>query len=760
MHLEIAILLFIDRLVVSRIKIFTMKISLFRFVTLLLIFSCIPFYALADDSPVILESSADAQLPVIKPEKKPVYLEADRIQGYYEQEIEAIGDAKLSCGDVAISADRMKFFQKTDDVEAMGDVHIERPNDVLEGTQLRLNLETEAGRLDQPAYQMKNDKGRGTGTVLLFENADKYRLKNGEYTTCPVGNDDWFIRATDLQIDNKKQVGTARHVSVLFKDVPILYLPWMDFSFSGERKTGMLSPILGNTARSGAEISLPFYWNIAPNIDATLTPRMMSKRGLMIRNELRYMTNRSAGQLQADVLPDDWVDNRTRYGVAYTHTHFLSRGWRANLDYNKVSDDQFVRDLANNLALTSRINLLQRAAASYTTGLGAGGVLDFTAEVQRFQTLADPRLSFASPLVSPFKRLPQFTLNAIKRNIAGLDLNFASSWANFSHQTFQGGKRLMLFPSVSMPLHNAFGFITPKVGLHYTRYNMKSEPNARFADTDRMLPIVSVDSGVVFDRNMTLRGERFIQTLEPRAFYVYIPFKDQSQLPNFDTAENDFGFAQMLTENRFSGNDRINDANQVTLALASRLIEPGTGIERLRVAVGQQFLFTDRRVTLNSPQGTNQKTNFVAAISGRITSTISTDTDVQYDINQLRNEKIRTGISYRPELGKVINLGYRFSRNIFEQVDTSIQWPFAGNWNGVARISYSLRDDKLLAGLAGFEYRSCCWAFRLVLQRFTTSTQRTSTALFAQLELNSLMNIGINPLRVLQDSIPGYSRAY
>jgi len=738
-----------------------MKISLFRFVKLLLIFICIPFYALANDSPVTLESPADPQPPVIKPAKKPVYLEADRIQGYYEQEVEAIGDARLSCGDVAISAERMKYFQKTDDVEAIGDVHIERPNDVLEGTHLKLNLETEAGHLDQPTYQMKNDKGRGTGTVLLFENADNYRLKNGEYTTCPVGNDDWFIRANDLQIDNKKQIGTARNVSLLFKDVPILYLPWMDFSFSGERKTGMLSPILGNTARSGAEVSLPFYWNIAPNIDVTLTPRIMSKRGLMMRNELRYMTSRSAGQLQGDLLPDDWIDDRTRYGVAFTHTHFLSRSWRANLDYNKVSDDQFVRDLANNLALTSRINLLQRAATSYTTGLGAGGMLDFTAEVQRFQTLQDPRFTSSSTsfLVSPFKRLPQFTLNAIKRNIAGLDLNFASSWTNFSHQTFQGGKRLTLFPSVSMPLHNAYGFITPKVGLHYTRYNMESRPNGR-VDADRILPIVSLDSGVVFDRNMTLRGERFIQTLEPRAFYVYIPYKDQSLLPIFDSAENDFGFAQMLTENRFSGNDRINDANQVTLALASRLVEPGTGIERLRIAVGQQFLFRDRRVTLRSPQGTNQNTNFVAAISGRITSTISTDTDVQYDINQFRNEKIRTGISYRPELGKVFNIGYRFSRDVFEQVDTSIQWPFAGSWNGVSRISYSLRDDKMLAGLAGFEYRSCCWAFSFVLQRFTTSTQRTSTALFVQLELNSLMNIGINPLRVLQDSIPGYSRAY
>ena len=406
------------------------------------------------------------------------------------------------------------------------------------------------------------------------------------------------------------------------------------------------------------------------------------------------------------------------------------------------------------MALTSRISLLQRAAVGYSTGLGAGGALNFNAEVQRFQILQDPRFQ----IISPFKRLPQLTLDAIKRNVGGMDFKFAGSWANFSHDSLQDGKRLTLFPSVSAPLHSAFGYITPKIGLHYTRYNLSSTPDSQITNTDRLLPIVSLDSGVVFDRDMSIRGERFIQTLEPRAFYVYIPFKNQSFLPNFDSAESDFSFAQMLTENRFSGSDRINDANQITFALTSRLLEPASGIERLRVAFGQQFRFIDRQVSLPTPQVTSGRADFIAAISGRITSTISTDTNVQFDYNDFRSEKIRTGISYRPEFGKVINLGYRFTREVFEQVDTSIQWPFAGNWNGVARVNYSLRDDKLLAGLAGFEYRSCCWALRLVLQRFTTATQRTSTALFVQLELNGLMDIGVNPLRVLQDSIPGYTR--
>ncbi|MDP1559579.1 MAG: LPS-assembly protein LptD [Nitrosomonas sp.] len=731
-----------------------MKMQLFRSFILLFILICLPFDLFADGLSVELDKKPDSTAQVIKPKRKPVFIEADLIHGYYEQEIEAVGKAQLSCGEVVISADRMKYFQATNDAEVASNVHIERSKDILEGTNLKLNLETEIGHLDQPRYHIKEGGGRGTGDLLLFEGKDHYRLKNGSYTTCPEGNDDWFIRAKDLQIDNDKQIGTARGVSIRFKDVPILYLPWMDFSFSGKRKSGMLAPIFGNTAKNGAEVAIPFYWNIAPNIDATVSARAMSKRGLMINNELRYLGKSLDGNLLIDVLPNDLVTNQTRYGLAFGHSQYLGNGWRGNLAYNRVSDDLFFRDIANNLAMTSTRNLLQQVETSYQGALGTGGTLSFTAMAQRFQTLQDPLALF----ISPYKRLPQLTMNAIKRNVAGMDLDLTSSWTNFSHPTLVDGKRLTFFPNVSVPLSNAYGYLTPKVGLHYTRYDLSSSAGSGEKTLDRALPIVSLDSGVVFERDMAVRGNHYVQTLEPRVFYVYIPYSNQNKLPNFDSAESDFSFAQMLIENRFSGNDRINDANQVTMALTSRLIEPDTGIERLRMAVGEQFRFDDRRVTLTSPQITSGRADLIAAISGRITSTISTDTNVQFDQNQLRSEKVRTGMSYQPELGKVVNLGYRFTRDILKQVDASVQWPFTVKLNGVARVNYSLHDDELLAGLAGFEYKSCCWALRLVLQQFTTATQRTSTALFLQLELNGLMGIGTNPLTVLEQNIPGYSR--
>jgi LPS-assembly protein len=742
-----------------------MKKQIFRSISFLVLFLSIPLTVLAEE----LEShSEDESVPVelvVIPQKKPVFIEADRIHGYYEQEIEAIGEVELRREDNTLTADRMKYFQTTDDAEAEGNVRIEGPTKVLEGTDLQINLETEVGHMSAPSYFLKDGSGRGSGNVLFFEGKDKFRLEGGSYTTCPIDNDDWYILADDLEIDNAKQIGTARNVTMRFKDVPIFYLPWMDFSYSGKRKTGVLAPIFGNTARSGADLAIPFYLNIAPNIDATIAPRLMSKRGFMLNNELRYLGRSFQGRVLADVLPTDIDTNETRYGVSFAHNQYLGRGWQSSLNFNRVSDDRFLRDLTNNLAQTSRTNLLQQGVVSYNGGLGAGGSLSFTGLVQRFQTLQDPR----APFVPPYKRLPQLSLGAIKRNVAGMDLGLASSWTNFSHPTLVNGKRFTLFPNVSVPMHNAFGYITPKVGLHYTRYDLSDSVRARGKNLDRTIPILSLDSGVVFDRNMAVNGKRFIQTLEPRAFYVYVPYTDQSFLPNFDSAESDFSFAQMLTENRFSGSDRINDANQVTLALTSRLLEPDTGIERLRVAVGQQFRFTDRRVILGSNQVTSRKADFIAALAGRLTREISTDINIQLDQKSLRTEKIRAGISYQPELGKVINLGYRFTRDVREQVnidlldtsikqvDTSIQWPFFSNWHTVARVNYSLKDDRLLAGLAGFEYISCCWKLRVVLQKLTTATQRTTTAVFVQLELNGLMEIGSNPLRVLQQSIPGYT---
>ena len=707
-----------------------------------------------------------------------ITIEADRVEGVYEQEIEAIGNAKLCHGDNTLTADRMKYFKNTNETEVTGNLHLDRKKEIIEGSYLKLNLDTNVGFLTDPHYTLKKGGGRGIGDTLFLDGDNQYRLEGGIYTTCPVEQEDWFIQAKDLKIDSNTETGVARDVSIHFKGVPILYTPWLDFSYANKRKSGFLAPVLGYTARSGADLAFPIYLNIAPNMDATIAPRAMSKRGFLLSNEMRYIGHNVQGRLLADVLPDDIDTHRTRYGVSFQHAQYFGHGWRGQFDYNRVSDNRFLRDLSNNLSQISRTNLLQQAGLYYHGALGHDGAVSFSAIGQRFQTLQDPFAAVNANLltISPYKRLPHITLNAVKRNIAGMDFSLDTSWTNFSHQTLTDGKRFTFFPTVSLPFRNSYGFMTPKFGLHYTNYLLSAAGTKGGDNPDRLIPIVSLDSGVVFDRNITIGNTGYIQTLEPRVFYVYIPFYDQSFLPNFDSAESDFSFAQMLTENRFSGSDRINDANQVTLAITSRLLEPSTGIERLRVAVGQQFRFDERRVILDSSQITSRRADFIAALAGRLTREISADVNIQLDQQTLNTEKIRAGISYNPEPGKVINLGYRFTRDVRErsdiltnpnqlntaikQVDTSVQWPFFANLHTVARINYSLEDDRLLAGLAGFEYISCCYKIRAVVQKLTTATQNTTTAVFVQLELNGLMNIGSNPLRVLQQSIPGYTSIY
>jgi LPS-assembly protein len=667
------------------------------------------------------------------PKSRPVFVAADRLQGHSGKEVEAIGRAELASGDQLITADRLKYRQETEDAEAEGGVRVEQRGDILEGSRLKFNLATKTGELSQPSYQLKDASSRGYADMLLFEGENHYRFRQANYTTCPAGDDDWHLNVGDLQLDHSKRVGTARNVKLTFKDVPILYTPWMNFSYSGQRKSGLLAPVYGTNVRTGLEVTVPFYWNIAPNYDATISARMMSKRGISLNNEFRYLGEKWNGTILGDILPNDWDTQTTRWRTSFAHDHNLGNGFLARLDYNRVSDDAYFRDLGNNLNLTSRTNLLQQGVLSYSRGLGEDGTLNVTSLVQSFQTIQDPRAS----IVAPYKRLPQVAVVANKPDVFGFDLNFIGSWSNFSHSALTSGNRVVLFPSVSYPLRSAFGYITPKIGVHHTRYNLEANSASSDTNPDRTLPILSLDSGVVFDRQMGLGGERFTQTLEPRLFYVYV---------------------QMLNENRFSGSDRINDANQLTFALTSRLIESGTGKERLRLAVGQQISFIDRRITLDAPETINRRPDFVAAVTGFLTPTISTDSSVQFDQTRFMADVVRSGLSYRPEPGRVFNVGYRFTRDVLHQVDASSQWRWSERWQTVARLNYSLQDQKILEGLAGLEYNACCWSLRFVLQHLTTATQRTTTAAFLQLELNGLMQIGSNPLQVLQRSIPGYLR--
>ncbi len=704
--------------------------------------------------------------PIAKTEDsiRPVYIEADFIQGHNELEVEGIGDAKLQSGDQVITANRMKYYQDTDDIEIEGDVRVEEQGDVLEGSQLKMNLESKIGQMDQPSYSLEDGSSRGGAKTVLMEGEGRYRFHQAHYTTCPEGYDDWVIQTEELEINDNEKVGTGRHAKLKFMGIPIGYTPWLNFSYSGERKTGFLAPIYSSNSKTGFDVSIPFYLNIAPNLDATFKARGMTKRGIMANTEVRYLTRDFKGKAVFDILPDDIeagpTEKNTRYRVSFDHDQkldFLSSGLNAFLSYNKVSDDDYFRDLGKGLGATSRTNLLQQGLVTYNRSLGQDGTLSISANVERYQTIQQP----LNPIDPPYRRLPEFVLDATQLNVLGTDLSFSGSWTDFSHPLKVDGKRYTLHPSVSVPLRNTYGYIKPKISVHHTGYDLGFDPLNPLVDRNphRTLPLVSVDSGTTIDREITLGGEQFTQTIEPRFFYTYVPFKKQNQLPTFDSSDMDFSFARLFTENRFSGSDRINDANRITMALTSRLIESDTGKERFRVAVGQQINLEKRQVEVFSPKELVRDPDLLLAFSGYITPDISADTTFQFNEKKLQTEVVRSSIGYRPEPGKALNLGYRFTRGQLEQGTVSSIWPLPllKGWHGVGRLNYSFRSKEIIEGLAGLEYNACCWTARFVMQHLVTSATTSNTQFYVQLELNGLLQIGSNPLKLL-GSIPGYTK--
>lgn len=680
-------------------------------------------------------------------EETPSFVEADRLEGKKDDQVEATGNAILRKRGQSIRADRLLFFQKTNDLDAQGSVVVEQDGNTMSGPRLRLNLDTNVGEMEKPVFYLIENDGRGTADVMYFHDKLHYTLDKATYTTCPADNEDWLLKMRGLELDRDRQVGTAHHAWVEFMGLPILYSPWMDFPLNDQRKSGFLAPVFGGTTKGGSELTVPYYWNMAPNRDMTIAPRVMTKRGVLLNNEFRYLEPGYAGELHLDVLPGDRVANRSRSRIGVLHSQALAPGVSGYLNLNSVSDDNYYRDLADSVSSTSQVNLLQEGVLGYSAGWWSAAL-----RVQRYQTLQDP----AAPITAPYKRLPQITVNA-QKGYSAASLAFAGEYVDFSHPTMENAQRLVLNPSVSYPLVSQPAFyLTPKVALHSTHYSMGINNARTFTSSSRTLPILSLDGGVALERDWNLFGSDYLHTLEPRAFYVYVPYKNQDQLPNFDSAQADFSFTQMFTENRFFGSDRVGDANHVTLALTSRLLEQANGTERLKVAVGERFSFRTPRVNFVAPTATTSKSDILVAVSGRVTDAWSLDSEFQVDPNQSHTQRYNIAARYLPEAGKTLNFGYRFMRNTLRQVDVSGQWPLSSHWHAVGRWNYSLQDSRLLEAIAGLEYNQSCWTFRLVAQRFTVGTQQINTGFFLQLELNDFVKVGSNPLDLLKQSVPGY----
>jgi LPS-assembly protein len=693
------------------------------------------------------------------------FIEADHLEGSQDKDIVATGNVTMRQRGASIRADRVDYFGEDQTAVATGHVRLEREGDVVSGPTLTYHLDKETGEMDSPTFELpkkpeRRVASRGHAESAVLEPEQKSRLIKAEYTSCVAPRDDWFLRVGEIDIDGSRNVALATNTTVFFLGVPILYSPYLSFPLDNKRRSGFLAPTFGTSASSGFEASLPYYWNIAENMDATLTPKTFTKRGLQLGAEFRYLEPKFGGQLDSEFLPNDRVRNLDRYFLGWRHTQQLWPGWVASINAQKVSDDDYFRDLTTKIALTSQANLPRDARLDYNDDTWSA-----TARVLGYQTLQDPlRL-----VPIPYNILPQLLFSGARQNVyGGFDWQLASELSNFRHPVLPNGQRFILYPSITYPMQRSYGYIIPKLGYHFTRYNL-NENAAGLASDSRALPITSLDAGLFFERPMTWGSRAFLQTLEPRLFYLKVPFRDQSTLPNFTTAETDFNFQRMFAENRFVGGDRIGDANQITLALTTRFTESSTGLERLKAGLGQVYYFTPPQVTLSGPPTANKYSDILGFASSQMSKSVSVDAGWQYTPNLARSEKIVVAARYSPEPGSIVNASYRYARSTvnpldpaftgIQQVDISTQWPVLRNLSALARWNWSIQDKKLLEGLVGFEYNAGCWQVRAVAHRFITATQTYSTSFQIQLELSGLTRIGINPLETIRQNITGYRRS-
>lgn len=695
--------------------------------------------------------------PPAQDQDAPVNVSAEQMTGRPDRQVNLDRDVELVKAATTIKSDKAEYRIIQDEVEATGHVWMQRLQDQYTGDYAEMNMGTGAGYVTNPTYLIGKSGGRGKAQRIDFLSDDQAKVTQGTYSTCEAPDPDWYLRANTMDLDSGRDEGVMRGGLVYFKDVPILGSPWMSFPLSGERKSGVLPPTIGVTTTGGAEVSVPYYFNLAPNYDLTLIPKYIARRGLQLGAETRYLGDSYSGITNVEGI-DDRVTGTGRYSLSSVHRQTLAPGLQLDWNLNKASDNDYPSDFSHSITGSTQRLLARNVSLSYSSTYWSVSGL-----VSKYQLLQDVN----APIAKPYDRVPQITFNGNRYDVGGFDLSTAADFTRFSSGNLVGGDRAYVTQTVSYPLVRPGYFITPKVILDSTSYNLNNVAAGQPTNFSRTLPTLSLDSGLIFERESNLLGRSMTQTLEPRLFYVRTPYRDQSQFPVFDSALADFNFAQIFSENRFVGHDRISDANQLTAAVTSRLIEEN-GLERLRAAIGQRYYFSDPKVAISGTTTTTlgSKSDLLLALGGQITREFSTDNTVQYSETLRQMVRSTFGIRWQPAPKRVLNLQYRLDRTYvnpytgvldpLKQVDVSGQWPLTQRIYAVGRLNYSIPDRTVAEGLAGFEYKADCWVFRVVAQRIPTSSTKASTGFFIQLELNGLSKIGSNPMDAIKSSVPGY----
>lgn len=693
-----------------------------------------------------------------------ISLEANEVDGNINEKIHAKGDVQLKRGNECVRADWIEYFPQNQSIKAGEHVQITRGKDKITGKNLEYQFLPEQGVLHDAQIEMQSQQLRLDSQKAQIHEAGRYSLENARATLCPPGRDDWYIRADQLDIHMAKNEGIARGGRFEFFGTPLFYAPYLSFPVSSERKSGLLAPTIASRSSSGVDLSLPYYFNLAPEYDLTLIPRIISKRGAMLGGEFRYLQPTFRGKLEAEYLPNDRQTGETRHAFSFRHEHKLAPNLVFQGFAHRVSDDNYFRHFGNRSSFADNVHLPRQAALIWQPSTHSGGQIF----VQRYQTLQDQNMR----VEEPYARLPQITFFHRQALPLGLQAHFDSEYVEFAHRHRQEGQRLSLTGSLSLPWQNSFAFFKPKLAVNYRHYQLNEWQGQASRSKEVTTPTFSLDTGLHFERASHYFGQSAIQTLEPRLFYVRTPYRNQQDLPLFDTSENSFDFAQIFAENRFSGGDRLGDANTLTAALTSRFINQQDGEERLRVSIAQRYSFGDQRVTFSGLPDERKKSDFLASVGGNIWQDVWLNGTYQYNPELKKTRRYAVDLRYQPAPGKTLSARYRYGhdevilnpdsslqkRDSLRQVDLAMQWPVAKNWYVIARENYSLRDRKPLEHLLGVEYHRDCWSLRLVGQHYASSAIDTTTNVFLQLELTGLGGVGSNPMETLRLAIPGYSK--
>jgi LPS-assembly protein len=708
---------------------------------------CLPSLSSAEDEgliPVACPNPAIAPVRVNPPDRQnaPITMLARNFYAQHADSAEASGDVELHRADQQINTEVLRYEPDGKLVKIPGPLNYLDVQISADAARAEFDLAKGFGTLTDLSFGLVGSTANGKADEMLLAASHRSLLKELVFTTCPGPDPEWSLSARELELRHAQGYGIARGAKLKFMNLPFLYVPWISFPIDSRRKSGFLYPHLSSANDNGFEMGIPYYWNIAPDKDATLTPRYFTDRGFMLTGESRMLSRKSAASLEFDYLLNDKKTRDNRYHYKLGQHTAINPQWRSTVLINRVSDDQYFQDFGLNLVQTARQFLRSSAGID-----GGGKYWTFSLLADDFQVI-DESVSEAS---EPYRRLPRIAYR-LDRPLGHSGFQFAldSEVVSFDRNVGVTGVRTDLYPRLNWSAERHWGFVRSSIGYRHTAYNLDLQGGAGDESPDRGMEIVNLDAGMYFER--TAKGGT-LQTLEPRLFYLHVPYENQDALPDFDTAEFTFGFSQLFNTNRFTGADRQTDANQLTMAVSTRSLDPKSGRERWNLGVGQIFYFEGQRVMLNNNAPTDIDTSpLVAEFTWHPFTHFTGRIGAQWNWENRELDLGTFGLDHTWASGSRLGFEYRFRRDRLDQFDFRYFWPVNERWRVLTRLKYSLEDSDPLETQVGIEYESCCWSIRLISQRYLRSRDGDERdAIYLELNLKGLGSFGRRPRPLFYD---------